>query len=105
MNCSCICHCLGFFSFIKEVIIHTSARLISPLFSYRLFAEDNLRMPSVVSDPCGIRDTWQSNLEEEFKNIRQIVKKYNYIAMVCSLLYVFNCNSTLCREAVLESHF
>jgi len=38
-------------------------------------------MPSVVSDPCGIRDTWQSNLEEEFKNIRQIVKKYNYIAM------------------------
>ena len=45
-------------------------------------------MPSVVSESGGIRDTWQSNLEEEFKNIRQIVKKYNYIAMVCCLLAV-----------------
>ena len=41
-------------------------------------------MPSVVSESGGFRDIWQSNLEEEFKNIRQIVKKYNYIAMVCT---------------------
>ena len=85
---------------------HICQILISQLFSYRLAAEDNLKMPSVVSDPCGFRDIWQSNLEEEFKNIRQIVKKYNYIAMVCSLLYVCNCNLTCYfGEAVLESYF
>ena len=49
-------------------------------------------MPSVVSEPVGIRDIWQSNIEEEFKNIRQIVKKYNYIAMVCCLLPVVKCS-------------
>ena len=38
-------------------------------------------MPSGIGE-SGIRDTWESNLEEEFKNVRQIVKKYNYIAMV-----------------------
>ncbi|XP_065058736.1 CCR4-NOT transcription complex subunit 7-like [Rhopilema esculentum] len=37
-------------------------------------------MPSGIGE-SGIRDTWESNLEEEFKNVRQIVKKYNYIAM------------------------
>ena len=105
MNCNCICHCLGFFKLHKGSYHSHICQIDISTCSYRLFAEDNLRMPSVVSDPCGIKDTWQSNLEEEFKNIRQIVKKYNYIAMVCSLLYVFNCNSTLCREAVLESHF
>ena len=39
-------------------------------------------MPSAVSE-LGIREIWQSNLEEEFKNMRKVVKKYNYIAMVC----------------------
>ena len=38
-------------------------------------------MPSAVSE-LGIREIWQSNLEEEFKNMRKVVKKYNYIAMV-----------------------
>jgi len=30
---------------------------------------------------CCIQDVWQSNMEEEFRKIRQIVQKYPYIAM------------------------
>lgn len=40
-------------------------------------------MPSAsVPHNDGIQDVWQSNLEEEFKKIRHVVKKYNYVAMV-----------------------
>jgi len=30
----------------------------------------------------GIQEVWQSNLEEEFRKIRNIVQKYPYVAMV-----------------------
>lgn len=33
------------------------------------------------NEACGIRDVWANNMEDEFKIIRQIVLKYNYIAM------------------------
>lgn len=33
------------------------------------------------NEACGIRDVWASNMEDEFKIIRQIVQKYNYVAM------------------------
>ncbi|CAI9734441.1 CCR4-NOT transcription complex subunit 7-like [Octopus vulgaris] len=39
-------------------------------------------MPSVVPAPeWGFRDVWQSNLEEEFRHIRQVVQQYRYVAM------------------------
>ena len=34
-----------------------------------------------VAPEFGIQDVWASNLEEEFKKIRQIVPKYPYLAM------------------------
>lgn len=33
------------------------------------------------NEECGIRDVWRHNLEEEFRTIRQIVRKYHYVAM------------------------
>lgn len=33
------------------------------------------------NEDCGIRDVWRHNLEEEFRNIREIVQTYNYVAM------------------------
>uniref|UniRef100_T1IQB6 poly(A)-specific ribonuclease n=1 Tax=Strigamia maritima TaxID=126957 RepID=T1IQB6_STRMM len=33
------------------------------------------------NEECGIRDVWGGNLEEEFRHIRQIVQKYQYVAM------------------------
>ncbi|XP_046362730.1 CCR4-NOT transcription complex subunit 7-like [Haliotis cracherodii] len=38
-------------------------------------------MPSVAQTEYGIRDVWAVHLEEEFRNIRQIVQKYKYVAM------------------------
>lgn len=34
-----------------------------------------------TNEECGIRDVWNHNLEEEFKTIRNVVQKYQYIAM------------------------
>lgn len=36
---------------------------------------------NISNEECGIRDVWRHNLEEEFRTIRQIVQKYNYVAM------------------------
>lgn len=33
-----------------------------------------------------IKDVWANNLEEEMEKIRNIVDKYPYVAMVCSIL-------------------
>ncbi|XP_073998473.1 CCR4-NOT transcription complex subunit Pop2 isoform X1 [Rhodnius prolixus] len=33
------------------------------------------------NEECGIRDVWAHNLKEEFKVIRQVIHKYNYVAM------------------------
>ncbi|GAB1604000.1 CCR4-NOT transcription complex subunit 7-like [Argonauta hians] len=41
----------------------------------------DLRMPSVAQADYSIRDVWQSNLEQEFRTIRQIVQTYKYVAM------------------------
>lgn len=38
-----------------------------------------------------IRDVWQSNLEDEFTAIREVVIKFPYIAMVC----VYRCTTLL----------
>ncbi|KAK7097880.1 CCR4-NOT transcription complex subunit 7-like [Littorina saxatilis] len=32
-------------------------------------------------EACGIRDVWTSNMEEEFRLIREVVKDYKYVAM------------------------
>ncbi|XP_075214384.1 CCR4-NOT transcription complex subunit Pop2 isoform X3 [Lycorma delicatula] len=39
----------------------------------------NVAIPS--NEECGIRDVWAYNLKEEFRTIRKIIQKYNYVAM------------------------
>jgi len=47
-------------------------------------------MPTATVGPeFGIQDVWASNLEEEFRKIRQVVQKYNFVAMVGSNKDVF----------------
>ncbi|KAF7274169.1 hypothetical protein GWI33_013142 [Rhynchophorus ferrugineus] len=38
-----------------------------------------LQLPN--NEDCGIRDVWAHNLEDEFRTIRQVVQKYQYVAM------------------------
>jgi len=39
-------------------------------------------MPTATTGPeFGIQEVWASNLEDEFRKIRQIVQKYNFVAM------------------------
>lgn len=35
----------------------------------------------LANDKCGIREVWASNLEKEFKAMRQVVQKYPFVAM------------------------
>lgn len=39
----------------------------------------SIQLPN--NEDCGIRDVWAHNLEDEFRTIRKIVQKYNYVAM------------------------
>jgi len=40
-------------------------------------------MPSQqAEDP--IVEVWSTNIDEEFKRIRKIIKKYKYVSMVCN---------------------
>lgn len=39
-------------------------------------------MPSVAQTEYGIKDVWNSNLEEEFKKIRHVIQRYRFVAMV-----------------------
>lgn len=41
-----------------------------------------MKMPSTAVTEYGIVDVWAHNLDEEFANVRKIVQKYNYVAMV-----------------------
>lgn len=38
-------------------------------------------MPSVAQTEYGIKDVWNSNLEEEFKKIRHVIQRYRFVAM------------------------
>ncbi|KAK3576430.1 hypothetical protein CHS0354_025191 [Potamilus streckersoni] len=38
-------------------------------------------MPSVAQAEYGIKDVWHSNMEEEFKKVRQMIQQYKYVAM------------------------
>lgn len=40
------------------------------------------------NEECGICDVWAHNLDKEFRTIRQIVQKYNYVAMVIISTFV-----------------
>lgn len=42
-------------------------------------------MPTSTAPEFGIQDVWRSNLEEEFRKIRQVVNSYPYVAMVSSV--------------------
>jgi hypothetical protein len=47
-------------------------------------------MPSVAQAEYGIKDVWMTNLEEEFRKIRQIIQRYKYVAMVVIVNVYFN---------------
>ena len=38
-------------------------------------------LSSLDNESCGIRDVWASNMEEEFKIVREIVEDYPFVAM------------------------
>ena len=38
--------------------------------------------PEVAPPSDVIQEVWQSNLEEEFKKIRKVIKNYRFVAMV-----------------------
>lgn len=41
-------------------------------------------MPAATVDHSQrICEVWACNLDEEMKKIRQVIRKYNYVAMVC----------------------
>jgi hypothetical protein len=44
--------------------------------------------PTLDGRTVEIRDVWASNLEEEMSNIRELIEKYNYVAMVGLILYL-----------------
>lgn len=49
-------------------------------------ASGNMGMGTMAIGPstneeCGIREVWADNLDQEFKNICQIVTSFNYVAM------------------------
>ncbi|XP_044742111.1 CCR4-NOT transcription complex subunit 8-like [Chrysoperla carnea] len=39
------------------------------------------QIPTVTNEDYGIRDVWCYNIEEEFRTIRKVVQKYQYVAM------------------------
>ena len=42
--------------------------------------------PSVAPADNSIQEVWRYNLEQEFKNIRRVIKNYNYVAVVIHVL-------------------
>ena len=44
--------------------------------------QHQMTVTNMPTADIGIQEVWQSNLEEEFRKIRNIVQKYPYVAMV-----------------------
>ena len=44
---------------------------------------------NTVGSELRITDVWRSNLHEEFKKIRLLIKDYNYVAMVSFLVFSY----------------
>ena len=61
--------------------------------------------PAVAPASDGIQEVWQCNLEQEFKNIRKVIKKYNYVAMVIPVLTSLRCDLLFIINFVLETQY
>lgn len=55
-------------------------------------------MSLVVQIEYGIKDVWNSNLEEEFKKIRYVIQRYRFVVMVCELFCNFKFLQYLCNS-------
>lgn len=53
-------------------------------------------MPSIAQAEYGIKDVWQTNLEEEFRKIRHVVQQYKYVAMVSNDNFTLFFCATVC---------
>eukprot|EP00096_Caligus_rogercresseyi_P009546 TRINITY_DN3250_c0_g1_i1.p1 TRINITY_DN3250_c0_g1~~TRINITY_DN3250_c0_g1_i1.p1 ORF type:complete len:368 (+),score=145.26 TRINITY_DN3250_c0_g1_i1:133-1236(+) len=54
---------------------------MSPAASVPASSNSLLTGSLITNEDCGIREVWSHNLEEEFKSICEVVKKYPFVAM------------------------
>ena len=77
----------------------TCAKSFKSITFYQPMSSDSQLSPPPLHGPASgffptsdgreveIRDVWASNLEEEMSKIRELVEKYNFVAMVISFFY------------------